>query len=126
MSGLNRWQARHRSAEPKCPTREASNSGGQRWRDPGLWGATASFRRKRRLMAARVRTSTGSRNRRSSGVTAGITPTQWLGLLIWAMACAGLLVSLLMESEELDRKPRLATRAIQVQAPTVPRAAPDQ
>jgi hypothetical protein len=77
-------------------------------------------------MAARVRTSTGSRNRRSSGVTAGITPTQWLGLLIWAMACAGLLVSLLMESEELDRKPRLATRAIQVQAPTVPRAAPDQ
>jgi hypothetical protein len=34
----------------------------------------------------------------------------WLGLLLWALACVGLCVSLLMDAGELDREPRLAAR----------------
>jgi hypothetical protein len=74
------------------------------------------------LAAAWIRTSTGVTGpalveRRAD------QPTPWLGLLIWALACAGLFVSLLMQSPDLNREPRLAARdAVRVQMPIVPSA----
>jgi hypothetical protein len=49
-------------------------------------------------------------------------PLPWLGLLIWALACFGLFVSLLMQSTDLNREPRFAARdAVSVQIPIGPR-----
>jgi hypothetical protein len=54
-------------------------------------------------MAARIRISSGvTKSALELGYRAD-HPTPWLGLLIWALACAGLFVSLLLESGELDR-----------------------
>jgi hypothetical protein len=38
--------------------------------------------------------------------------TPWLGLLLWAFACAGLLVSLIVERSAGIEQPRLAARAV--------------
>jgi hypothetical protein len=46
-----------------------------------------------------------------------------LGLLLWALACAGLFVSLVMQADEFDREPRLAAREVaQAQRPIAPYA----
>jgi hypothetical protein len=77
------------------------------------------FRRRCRWAAARLRTATG---------VTGFDPgrdadqrTPWLGLLLWALASAGLFVSLLMQADELDHEPRLA--AHEAIAPEQPRSA---
>jgi hypothetical protein len=47
----------------------------------------------------------------------------WLGLLLWALACVGLFVSLLMNADEVGRTPRLASReVVQAERPIVPHA----
>jgi hypothetical protein len=46
-----------------------------------------------------------------------------LGLLLWALACVGLFLTLLMQADDLDRRPRLAAREVtQADRPTVPSA----
>ena len=58
------------------------------------------------------------RIRASMGVTAGeagprqraATAMPWLGLLLWALACAGLFVSLIMRTDDPDRDRRVAVR----------------
>jgi hypothetical protein len=59
------------------------------------------------------------RIRASTGVTAGeagpkqraATAMPWLGLLLWALACAGLFVSLMMRPDNVDRDRRVAARS---------------
>jgi len=60
------------------------------------------------LAAARIRTSTGVTRPALVQERRADQPTPWLGLLLWALACVGLFVSLLMQSEDLNREPRLA------------------
>jgi hypothetical protein len=68
------------------------------------------------------------RIRASTGVTAG--PKQraaagmpWLGLLLWALACAGLFVSLMTRTDDLDRDRRVAAHSeakASISAPAYP------
>jgi hypothetical protein len=76
----------------------------------GRWGATGWLRRKCRLAAARIRTSSGVTKDALERESRAYQSTPWLGLLLWALACLGLCVSLLMDAGELDREKRLAAR----------------
>ena len=71
------------------------------------------------------------RIRASMGVTAGeagprqraATAMPWVGLLLWALACAALFVSLIMRTDDLDRDRRVAVRGegkASISAPAYP------
>jgi hypothetical protein len=109
LSALAPGQARRPRHRPKRGGTQAPGAGGRgRPLRRGRWRATGWLRRKCRLAAARIRTSSGvtevalEREARS---------TPWLGLLLWALACVGLFVSLLMDAGDLDREQRLAARS---------------
>jgi hypothetical protein len=111
-------QTRHRRPRPRAHGSETSSSGGRHPRGLAGW-----LRRRCRWAAARLRTATGvtrfalERERRAE------QRPPWLGLLLWALACVGLFVSLLMQAGDLDRRPRLAAREVtQAQRPIVPSA----
>ena len=85
-------------------------------------GARGWLRRTCRLAAERLRTSTGVTGSALEPERRAAQPTPWLGLLLWALACTGLFVSLLIEGE-LAREPRLAARdAASAQSPIGHRA----
>lgn len=111
-------QTRHRRPRPKAHASETSSSGGRHPRGPVGW-----LRRRCRWAAARLRTATGvTRFALASEHRAERRPP-WLGLLLWALACVGLFVSLLMQADDLDRRPRLAAWEVtQAQGPIVPSA----
>jgi hypothetical protein len=67
-----------------------------RARSRGSWSATAWLRRKWRLTAARIRTSSGVTQLDLGPGSRMAHRMPWLGLLLWALACAGLFVSLLV------------------------------
>lgn len=107
-------QARRRRPRPKSHGSGTSGSGGRHPRGPAGW-----LRRRCRWTAARLRTATGVTRFASEHRADQRTP--WLGLLLWALACAGLFVSLVMQADELDREPRLAARELaQAQRPIAP------
>jgi hypothetical protein len=66
------------------------------------------FRPRCRWAAARIRTATGVKGPDLERDKLADQRTPWFGLLLWAIACAGLLVSLLMQHDELRRDPRTA------------------
>jgi hypothetical protein len=65
-----------------------------------------------RWAAARIRSATGVRGPDLGRELISEQRTPWLGLLLWAIACAGLLLSLLTKNDGLDHEPRLAAREI--------------
>jgi hypothetical protein len=112
LSALAGGQARHPRPRPKRRGTEAPGSGGrQRRLSRGRWRATGWLRRKCRLAAARIRTSSGVTEVALEQGYRAHQSTPWLGLLLWALACVGLFVSLLMDAGELDREQRLAARS---------------
>ena len=114
---------KHRPRQPwrgrGAPGRSLSHEDSERRRPrAGGW-----LRRKCRWAAALIRTSTGVAGFALEQERRAAQPTPWLGLLLWALACAGLFVSLLIESEELAREPRLAAHtAVNAQSPIGHRA----
>jgi hypothetical protein len=109
LSALARGQARHPRPRPKWRGTEVPGSGGRKRRLRR--GATGWLRRKCRLAAARIRTSSGVTKIALERESRAGQSTPWLGLLLWALACVGLFVSLLMDAGELDREQRLAARS---------------
>jgi hypothetical protein len=106
-------QARRRRAPPRSHGSGTSGSGGRHRRGPAGW-----LRGRCRWAAARLRTATGVTRFALESEHRAKQRTPWLGLLLWALACAGLFVSLLMQADELDRKPRLAAQELsQAQRP---------
>jgi hypothetical protein len=109
-------QARRRRPRPKSHGSGTSGSGGRHPRGPAGW-----LRRRCRWTAARLRTATGVTRFALESEHRADQRTPWLGLLLWALACAGLFVSLVMQADELDREPRLAARELaQAQRPIAP------
>ena len=68
------------------------------------------FRRRCRWLAARIRIAAGVTGFHLKPEYRSDTRTPWLGLLLWALACTGLFVSLLIDTDQLKREPRLAAR----------------
>jgi hypothetical protein len=109
-------QTRHRRSRPTAHRSKTSSSGGRHPRGPAGW-----LRRRCRLAAARLRTATGVTKSALEREHRAEQRTPWLGLLLWALACVGLFVSLLMQADDLDR--RVAAREVtQAQRPSVPYA----
>jgi hypothetical protein len=76
------------------------------------------FRPRCRWAAARIRTATGVKGPDLGRERIADQRTPWVGLLLWAIACAGLLVSLLTQHDELRRDPQVAgNETIRVQHP---------
>jgi hypothetical protein len=111
-------QARHRRPRPPSHGGGTSGSGGRRRRGPVRW-----LRCRGRRAATRLRAATGvTRSALEREHRADQRPP-WLGLLLWALACVGLFVSLLMNADEVGRTPRLASReVVQAERPIVPHA----
>jgi hypothetical protein len=97
MSALTRRDVWHRGPRSKWRGGEGLGSGARyRARSRGSWSATAWLRRKWRLTAARIRTSSGVTQLDLGPGSRMAHRMPWLGLLLWALACAGLFVSLLV------------------------------
>jgi hypothetical protein len=112
LSALAPGQARRPRPWPKrCVTEAPGSAGRKRRLSRGRWGATGWLRRKCRLAAARIRTSSGVTEVALEREFRAGQSTPWLGLLLWALACAGLFVSLLMDAGGPDREQRLAARS---------------
>lgn len=107
-------QPRHRRPAPTAHRSETSSSGGRQPRSPAGW-----LRRRCRWAAARLRTATGVTRFALEREHRAEQRTPWLGLLLWALACVGLFVSLLMQAEDLRAAAREVT---QMQRPSVPYA----
>lgn len=76
------------------------------------------FRPRCRWAAARIRTATGVKGPDLGRERLTDQRAPWVGLLLWAIACAGLLVSLLTQHDELRRDRQVAeSETIQVQHP---------
>ena len=80
--------------------------GGRRRRQPGT-----VLRRSWRRASWRLRVATGVTTSALDRERAAELRTPWLGLLLWAVACAGLFTSLLAERFEPAGEPRLAASA---------------
>ena len=80
------------------------------------------FRPRCRWAAARIRTATGVKGPDLGRERLADQRTPWVGLVLWAIACAGLLVSLLTQHDELRRDRQVAeNETIQVQHPAAHR-----
>jgi hypothetical protein len=76
------------------------------------------FRPRCRWAAARIRTATGVKGPDLGRERIADQRTPWVGLLLWAIACAGLLVSLLTQHDELRRDRQVAANeTIRVEHP---------
>jgi hypothetical protein len=112
VSALTHGPARHPGPWPKWRASEAAGSGNRKRRlSPRRRGAAGWLRHKCRVAAARIRTSSGVTEVALERESPAVHSMPWLGLLLWALACAGLFVSLLMDAGEFGREPRLAAHA---------------
>jgi hypothetical protein len=120
---------------PEAPTRD---SGRRRRLPPGnaarrvlQGGKTVPVRRPAANLLRHGCAKMAERIRASTGITAGeagpkqraATAMPWLGLLLWALACAGLFVSLIMRTDDRDRDRRVAVRSAakaSISAPAYP------
>jgi hypothetical protein len=71
---------------------------------------TSGFDRGCRSAAARLRAIAGVAGFDREGDRRSDQYTPWLGLLVWALAGVGLVVSLFLRTDDLDPAPRLAAR----------------
>jgi hypothetical protein len=114
--------ARHRTApaQSRRHSDEMAGSGGPRRRpDPVRRRPAGWFGPRCRWAAKRLRTITGLTGFDLEREYLSDRRLPWVGLLLWALAGAGLFVSLLMQPNELVREPRLAAReAIEAQPST--------
>jgi hypothetical protein len=91
----------------------------QRRGDRGQRARSAAWRRGWRRASTRLRVASGVTSAGAKRERPSDQRTPWLGLLLWAFACAGLFVSLVIERGEWDREPRLAAHnALETQLST--------
>jgi hypothetical protein len=86
----------------------AGSGTAQRPTDAARRRSVGWFRPRCRWAAARIRTATGVKGPDLGRERLADQRTPWVGLLLWAIACAGLLVSLLMQNDGLRRDSRVA------------------
>lgn len=121
-SAPNAADARHRmpASRARQGSCEMAGAGGSSRQSGSLpRRVIGSFRHRCRWAAARIRIATGVKASDFERESGPQQRTPWLGLLLWALACAGLCVSLLMQPDDLDREPRVAAgKPVEVQPVT--------